>query len=72
MKLFELQTGGIGESYVRSYAWAGDVGDAVRMFREKVANTKYATAELRIRELFDATAAPFCTEPDDAGWPEGT
>jgi hypothetical protein len=65
MKLYEILTGAIGESYERAYAWAESEDHAKRLFRER-----HNRGIARINLLMDSRAAPFCTALDCAGWPE--
>ena len=71
MRLYEITTGLWGESYVRLYAWASSSADANVLARDALARAgrpRRISAALRIEELFNDAAAPFCTLPDDAGW----
>lgn len=64
MKLFEILTTSVGESYVRSYAWCETAQQAVEMF--DAAKTGYQIAE--VTELFDALRGPFISRPSDSGF----
>lgn len=68
MKLFEITTGYVGESYVRAYAWAADEREATALFRS--ANPDQDDNSIIVRELFDGSVAPFCTQSNDHGWPD--
>ncbi len=66
MKLFEIITGAIGESYVRAYAWAESEERACSLFEELHPKKPVK----RIRPLFSATEPEFCTLANDHGWPD--
>lgn len=76
MKLYEIVNGYIGESYVRCYAWAESTEQALTLARAQYeAHADYHKdptywERLEVTELFDASAAPFATPPNDHGWPE--
>lgn len=63
-RLFEIVTDHIGESYVRSYAWADSPEDAERLFRESFP----ALEVMRVNPLFWQHAGTFVTNPSDTGW----
>lgn len=63
-RLFEIVTDHIGESYVRSYAWADNAADAERLFRESFP----AIEVMRVNPLFWQHAGTFVTTPSDSGW----
>ena len=63
-RLFEIVTDHIGESYVRSYAWADSPEDAERLFRESFP----ALEVMRVEPLFWQHAGTFVTNPSDSGW----
>jgi hypothetical protein len=76
MKLYEVTSGAIGCSYVRSYVWAHDENEASRLARQAFAagqNPMAKTAPVappQLVELLDAdkTTVPFATTPSDEGW----
>ena len=63
MKLFEIVTTLVGESYVRSYAWAESVEDAERMFRD---SDDFAPG-FTIVECLSGDEPPFITALSDDG-----
>ena len=63
-RLFEIVTDHIGESYVRSYAWADNATDAERLFRESFPGVEV----MRVNPLFWQHAGSFVTNPSDNGW----
>lgn len=75
MKLYEITTGAIGESYERSYAWAESKDEAIRLALDPGAELfpDKRPEDFRIRELFDADDwqdCGFITKPTDHGWPD--
>lgn len=64
MKLFEIITNFMGESYVRSYVWCETESQASEMFLSQ--NKQYTIKEIVL--LFDSSSAPFVTDPDDSGF----
>lgn len=73
MKLFEITNGAIGESYVRCYAWASTVEEALTLARlayQKKYQYMGELSDLQVDELFDGSMPAFCTMPNDAGWRE--
>lgn len=64
MSLYEIQTGHIGESYVRCYVWAENEKHARDLFEEKHTGR---TLE-RITYLMSISDSPFCTNLSDTGW----
>lgn len=64
MKLYEIVTTRVGESYVRAYAWAPNRDAALLMFKER--NPSYDVKE--VRQLIHRDASPFCTKASDEGW----
>lgn len=64
MGLYEITTGQVGESYVRSYSWAADSAEARRLFAEQ--NPGHVIR--RVTLLLDQRDAPFCTKASDHGW----
>ena len=64
MKLYEIITDSIGESYVRSYAWCETEEQAEQMF---LRNHKHDTIK-SIVLLFDSEIPAFVTDPDDSGF----
>lgn len=64
MKLYEVISGGIGNSYVRAYVWAEDEPKALELYRRR--NPKRTIEE--VKELFDQSSPPFSTLADDDGW----
>lgn len=64
MKLFEVLTGRMGESYERCYAWCGSAERARELFGRK-------NPDIPVRgvfELMDGGDREFVTDLDDAGW----
>jgi hypothetical protein len=66
MSLFEIATGAIGESYVRSYCWAPCEADARAVFQLTYPEHKIAA----VVKLFDATHDILIWAPDDCGFKE--
>ena len=66
LRLFEIVTSHIGESYVRSYAWCHDETEARAMFKAADLNEKYQIKSIRC--LFSGQADPFVTVPSDDGF----
>ena len=66
MRLFEILTGWMGESFVRAYAWAPNEDTARRLFDERNQNPKYKIKEIRL--LLDSATPAFCTKASDSGW----
>jgi hypothetical protein len=64
MRLFEIVTTSLGESFVRSYAWCRSVGEAEKMFSDL--NSGYEIAE--VRECFKSSDTAFITNPNDNGF----
>ena len=72
MKLFEARNGKVGFSYVRCYIWASDEGAAGIMAKHAFEESKLDRSDnIKVKELFDESAAPFATLPDDGGWDTG-
>jgi len=73
MNLYEIITGGWGESYLRAYAWAESEEQALKM-GEKAYGMSFKTPFddkrliVKIRLLFSADAEPFCTPFSDTGF----
>jgi hypothetical protein len=65
--LYELTNGYVGESYVRCYAWAISVEQAVRLCEQVNGADK---GPYKARELFNEEDYVFCTPLNDGGWPE--
>ncbi len=65
--LFEIITGHIGESYVRSYAWAHCEEDAREMFA-KIRNQDGKYTVVKVRKLFDDDGDEFITNASDDGF----
>lgn len=72
MNLYEISNQYTGTSYSRVYAWAPTREEAVAMALASFAEKGEATQEkdLSITLCFSSDAVPFCTRPDDEGWPE--
>lgn len=66
LALYEIVTSSIGESYVRSYAWAASEEQARELFVSL--NPKYEARH--VRRLFGAGDPPFATAATDHGWPD--
>ncbi len=64
LKLFELTTHAVGESYIRSYAWCSEEKQALSEFRERF--PKYSV--MQVSELFSSQDGEFITEPSDSGF----
>ena len=67
MNLYEIETGGVGYSYCRCYAWANSEEEAVLLCREKN-KTRRLPHDLKAKLLFSADALPFCTLISGDGW----
>lgn len=77
--LYECTNGYMGTSYVRVYVWA-DSDEHARALALVAFGTDRETRPWRdsesyvrideCRKLFDASAEPFVTTPNDEGWPE--
>jgi hypothetical protein len=64
MSLYEIQTGYVGESFVRCYIWTYSEPEALIMFK-----TKYSDQKVKqIKRLFSAGAEPFVTDLSDSGF----
>lgn len=77
MHLYEITNGWVGEGLVCSYAWAESDEAALALahkaFEQAQKEHKYPpyfSENLKIRRLFSATDASFCTVPSSDGWPE--
>ena len=64
MFLFEIITNSLGESYVRSYAWAASEDHAKRMFAEK----HPTLVVMRVVKCFGNDSDPFVSTPSDCGF----
>lgn len=64
LKLFEITTHSVGESYVRSYAWCSNEKQALREFRERFPNHEVLQCSI----LFSSQDDEFITEPSDSGF----
>jgi hypothetical protein len=64
MTLFQIETGAVGESYVRAYAWAASDGEALILFERR----NPGLSVLKITPLMEHTDFSFCTEASDCGW----
>jgi hypothetical protein len=68
MKLYEIMTGEIGESYVRAYAWAECAEHALDLFMKR--NPGYSAERLQVFRLFSQDDPPFCTKKTDGRFTE--
>jgi len=74
MSLYEILTGGYGESYVRCYAWAASEDEARDLFRKQYAGLSdyqrsgCKSEPAKITCLFSATDTAFITPPSDSGF----
>jgi len=68
MGVYEVVTDHCGEAYVRAYAWARSEEEAAQLVRERNPDAKESIRD--VRRVLAASASPFATEYDDAGWPE--
>lgn len=70
MTLWEITTGGEGESYERAHVWAETPQEAVRLFKDKnkgVINKILHKMTIKVRHILELDVNPFCTTLDDAG-----
>lgn len=75
MKLYEFTNGFMGFAPIQAYCWAPDEPTARALATEQFKHHDQAKAhgeaywsDLECRLLFENTASPFCTRPDDEGW----
>ena len=73
MNLYEITTGGWGESYLRAYAWATSEEQAIKMGESEYGMSFFSFFDdkrllIKIRLLFSADAEPFCTPFSDTGF----
>lgn len=68
MKLYEIETRKVGESYVRCYVWAPSIDDAHVMFREKYPHEAIVFTQV----IFRSSDDPFITELSDSGFQRKT
>jgi len=73
MNLYEITTGGWGESYLRAYAWAASEEQTLKMGEKEYGmsfDTPFSDRRLliKIRLLFSDDAEPFCTPFSDTGF----
>lgn len=64
LRLFEITTHSVGESYVRSYAWCSDEKQALQEFRQRFQDHSV----MQVSELFASQDGEFITEPSDSGF----
>ena len=73
MNLYEITTGGWGESYLRAYAWAKSEEQALKM-SEYIYGMSFSSSFddkrliVKIRLLFSEDDKPFCTPFSDTGF----
>lgn len=68
MNLYEITTGGWGESYLRAYAWAESKEQALKMGENEYGMVFTTSFRIKIRLLFNKDAEPFCTPFSDTGF----